>query len=1284
MGKGKLIYISLILLMLSGCKNSVSDILDDTPINKDGSIAFRTGSLEVKGTAQDDLTAYDEVNLIAYSHTGIYANGKELYRKMVLDKDAATVPVKWDYSPRMFWPEGRTLSFLAYGIESKLKYAAASGGDGVFISGNASNGAPTIEYVVPKDVTSQPDLLVTAQLDHKQVNNVMLNMKHALSCVSFCATGLPGMRVKSITLSNVYRRATLALDDADIQWVPDPNSKGLTALEPGIDSDIPLEDKPTDGNYLMTADGYLMMIPQTLTDAAIDVLYYKESDKTETKITYLLPTTIAWEPGKKYIYKFGEDLEEVVVYYEKYTDGSYGFQSKKTDLSPLDATEAKIIAEAGYGVLSRSRLVSKDPKIRLGSGTEITTTKTDMPSVSGGYNLYAVNQTGKAGISTFTLPPTPEPVAVYFDGNSIPCGKIIPHFAKGVNDWNPTDYAIRTPQQMRNISALTTASLNLNATDNPSYFKTLKQERNLDFSLATIGGGTLNGAVVDDVFAGTYISDPSKSISKVTISAANMNKIGLFSVNNGPITDVTLKASSITGNMMVGGIVGENYWGGHVIRARVMGINNTTAGVVNITGVTQVGGAVGINRGTITGSSDVDPATEVTVAEVSGWVNVIGSGSQIGGIAGYNAFGSINMVLVYGVFVTGPNAGDLLHSKITIKGGDFVGGIAGQNDVIINGNIIGTGKTTKNMPDVAGIVEIQGRNWVGGITGINATTGRLNSVNVRLGRAPAMIINGTGDNVGGIAGENMGTLGVDSDNTFISTRGNIRISGANNVGGIVGKNTSTAEMKNCFVYNFHNEGTYAPEIISTVSNAGGIAGSNAASVTNCSVFSANSAVQLSVTSAISNAGGIVGSNSSGAITSACSLVGNIDITVAGRPLQINQGAGGIFGDNKTGTQITNCWIGSSDGNGIIANAQSKLGLVISAPGVTPSFGVPFITADNYVGGIVGLNDGGVIDGITLSDNVIIGRKDVQVNDGSNWVGGIVGGNTASFDGVYQSVIKNCSVKNVTGKSVVIQGATNLGGIAGLNNGVIDRCVVSGTADNRFKISALGKIGAIVGQLGGHRDLNLGVPQSGNDHTIIRNCAVSGYVTIEGNPGGWGLATEVGGIVGLTGPNKNNINTVDNCRVGDVNSSSIIISVYGTVGGIVGKNQGNINSCDVRNTTITSYGYYAGGITGQSSAVDANFIIPDKYRSNINDCRVYSGVAITGPVGVVDNRPVTPAALVGYLDALGAYIFGGTTQNQVNQTGVTVNAVQPTLNNLIMGFATNGATIRHAVTIVPDR
>lgn len=362
--------------------------------------------------------------------------------------------------------------------------------------------------------------------------------------------------------------------------------------------------------------------------------------------------------------------------------------------------------------------------------------------------------------------------------------------------------------------------------------------------------------------------------------------------------------------------------------------------------------------------------------------------------------------------------------------------------------------------------------------------------------------------------------------------------------------------------------------------------------------------------------------------------------------------------------------------------------------MTATSGTPTITGENYIGGIVGLNDGGTIKNINLNDNVIIGMKEPTVGiDGSNWVGGIAGGNTAG------SRIENCTVFNSTGRTVTIQGSVNLGGIAGISNGAVQRCSAYGSKDNELKIIGRGKIGGIVGQLGGHAALPATPPHWGNDNTTIKDCTVPGYVTLEGYKNeAYGSATDVGGIAGLTGPNRNEVNGVESCVVGK--TAAVIISVDGAVGGIVGTSNGNIVKCDVYNTTITSTSWhanvnttsppYAGGIVGVTVTRSKTFNNPEStYCSDIKDCRIYTGVNIES-IGYGTHNPKHAGALVGYINSTVTMRFGLNAQNLVSNIGVKVNQYYTPVNDgYIVGFATDAGgtektTINHNVQAITPR
>lgn len=1211
----KLLFASALLLLV-GCQREAFECMDDNRPNPDGSMRFslktedaekETDQLQTRGTPRNSLEGYQTVSVDVFSHTSDYEatseNDVEFLRNVLLEQKESN----WKYTPSLFWPAEKKLSFIAYA--SDIPFAAAG------ISFLPTAEAPkSIEYQVPDSVTKQPDLLVTTKFNQTKVNNVTLTMKHALACVSFCGIAPEGSTyVKSITLRNVYSKGKLTLNDPSMAWAVDPDSKGVTVFEAGIKKEQELGKDPLpDNNYLMTEDGYLMMIPQKLKDAAIDVLYWNKKDDTENKvITYMLPVDnesyATWKPGLKYIYKFGNQSAEdiTVVYYEKYADNKgYGlyYYNKGILKNTIIENGAEII-EAGYGVLSKKavedatqipiRLItdSSDP---VSSGSVV-----DLQDI--GF-LYPVDQSGG---STFTLPTSSTPVDVYFNNSNKPCGMIVPLFAKGVYavKMDITNHAIRTPQQMRNITALGRSS--------ERGHHTYKQELDLDFSKKSIGGGELSAAVVACEF-NDWFKGQKKRIENVKINATNTNG-ALFYSNGGVIENIILKNSSISSSGNAGGIAATNEATGEIIRPQIIGENNSDKMFIVRGTSGYVGAIAGLNYGKITGNNiDEEVATELPVAEVSGWALIEGMSQAVGGITGQNE-GTITTCLVNGVHVTGPNRGDVEIAKITIKGGPYVGGITGVNKNLIVGNY-----SAKNgaEPDLAGIVSITGTgNYVGGIAGGNS--GILNQVNIRLGRGDgdnAITITGK-ESVGGIVGFNDGgTLKADGD-SFISVRGNVIISGIKDVGGIVGNN-GLGSISNCFVYNFYSQvgqlTHHAPKITGET-NVGGIVGySGLGTIKQCAVFSTVSATNAggddvknarAEINAKSGAGGIAGHGFSGLTISQCFVLGNVQINGE------TKYSGGIVGENNVNTTITSVHVGNS-GTAVsdIYRLFDKVKLPVrdsrmktGGNAMTHTSGTPTIVGGIYVGGICGVNWGTVKE-VSIMDNIHIGTSS------SDFVGGVVGGNGVG------ATIQNCKTYNPTGITVIIEGDEQVGGIVGLNNGRVTTCQLGLPGKDQqsslslITIQGRTALGGIAGTNGGH----LSHGGTGNETTKIESSNVYGKVlikTVFGDNWDW---YRVGGIVGENGPT----NSVIGCSVIGYASGGLTPENYdvrvqgsGTVGGIAGANYGHIygtplSYSTVTNTAVIATHQYAGGLVGiLKSNKDST------YEATLYYCAVSEGVLI---------------------------------------------------------------------------
>jgi parallel beta-helix repeat protein len=179
-------------------------------------------------------------------------------------------------------------------------------------------------------------------------------------------------------------------------------------------------------------------------------------------------------------------------------------------------------------------------------------------------------------------------------------------------------------------------------------------------------------------------------------------------------------------------------------------------------------------------------------------------------------------------------------------------------------------------------------------------------------------------------------------------------------------------------------------------------------------------------------------------------------------------------------------------------------------------------ADGRIGGLVGSNQDGEIDGC-WSSCTVIGEI--------THVGGLVGWNSG--------FILNCYAKgNVTG------GFAGTGGLLGLNNGTVDHCYASGDTNGESFI------GGLIGYSG--------------DKGVVTKSYASGFV----------MGTNAVG--GLIGKNESKISIC--YALGDAKG----ISSY--IGGLVGWHQGTISNCYAKGDAVGAYDI--GGLAGYSNGAIA--------------------------------------------------------------------------------------------------
>ncbi|MBM7131386.1 MBG domain-containing protein [Dyella mobilis] len=234
-----------------------------------------------------------------------------------------------------------------------------------------------------------------------------------------------------------------------------------------------------------------------------------------------------------------------------------------------------------------------------------------------------------------------------------------------------------------------------------------------------------------NMFAGTF-DGLGHTISGLTINLPGSDNVGLFGYTSttATIRNVGLVGISIEGESDVGGLVGYNY--GTISQAYAIGAIN--------------GNGVGANAGGLVGFND---SARISQAYASGAVSGPGT---VGGLIGYNNRGSINQAYA--------------TATVSSSGGD-VGGLIGINDGGPISQAYATG-TVSGSQDVGGLL---GYNIAAPISQAYATG--------------AVSGTGSGSFVGGLVGDNGGTTDQAYATGAVSGSGNF-------VGGLDGANSAGA------------------------------------------------------------------------------------------------------------------------------------------------------------------------------------------------------------------------------------------------------------------------------------------------------------------------------------------------------------------------------------------------------------------------------------------------------------------------------------------------------------
>ena len=220
----------------------------------------------------------------------------------------------WPLDSLYYWPSSGYLSFFAY---------APYNGEGIEIDYDSLK-VPVLSYTVPSTITLQPDLMIAkAQKDiFREV--VPITFSHALACVGVNVSG-PNVGIDSIILKGVSVTGSISLDYGgdSIVWsnvgpVTKDNFKlGLIAGAQATENN----------DTVMASDGFLMMIPQQLSDSATLTIYFSGIDP---KVIHLKNTSISnWQAGEIYYYDLKEGVYDFEVEIDTTSCNYYGWEFKR-------------------------------------------------------------------------------------------------------------------------------------------------------------------------------------------------------------------------------------------------------------------------------------------------------------------------------------------------------------------------------------------------------------------------------------------------------------------------------------------------------------------------------------------------------------------------------------------------------------------------------------------------------------------------------------------------------------------------------------------------------------------------------------------------------------------------------------------------------------------------------------------------------------------------------------------------------------------------------------------
>ena len=632
----------------------------------------------------------------------------------------------------------------------------------------------------------------------------------------------------------------------------------------------------------------------------------------------------------------------------------------------------------------------------------------------------------------------------------------------------------------------------------------------------------------------------------------------------------------VLGSEYVGGIIGALNQSDTQTALLSENGTRTTVNASYVIGNSYVGGIIGENKG----GSTIKNCVNTGVAA--------GYNAYIGGICGANE--NHAAIINCASYVSDTN--NAIYRRVTDWGavGSYAGGLTGYN----GGTITFSDKDNAvSNRSVAGIVV--GRHYVGGLVGYNDTDGTID-INYTLigGRVAA-----TGDCVGGLVGLNASTELLEKKLTIKPSS----VQGRYYVGGAIGANvvnpTGDITVDGLTVNN--SLGTITAEAY-----CGGLIGYQRTYTEKDREDGTLYALLPGIAANNSNVPGTVTASTNKhtiTITADGNSAGRLSAVSSNMTIRAYAYAGGIIGscEPQTRMKVEHCLnAGGFDRPAEDTFPDSKLKTGVDL--------VSYLKAQKYTDAAK-----------ALSDELGGGELRVSV------IGGVIGVNGENH------VIEHCASKGT------MNGLNAMGGVVGLNEGIIRGCTLSGSMGS-----------ATQDYIGGIAGLNVGGRTAGTTAGTIENCTTEKNCTVTGR-------NTVGGIVGynLSGGRIQN------------NTSSANVSGAGRVGGIAGENGGAItlSSTPAGKRRVNGSGSGVGGAIGVNTATGT--LSPA------------SGSA-QGDVIAADNRlTVRGSSMVGGIAGINRGTLGGTSINCLTNQAAEVRAAAGSAGGVVGAQEGAKAVLRYA-------